>query len=354
MSNSTNNSASMSIDKPNQFPWKLYDTLDTAEKRNEEHVISWIRDGKAFKVHHRELFIEEYMKKMFNQTKFKSFQRQLNLWGFERIQNGPDKGSYFHPLFVKGKRECCQRLSRVRLKGTIDKVVQHGVQDKFEPYYSPHSVATTTAESISTTEAATLSLSVSAVPSTTAQGNPKADSPAPLLGAFVDVSQPTSTNTIEPNFQRSSPQSHFSEFLQYHTSERRREMIRNAAIGLSPITVVGSPVFAIAVDTSRRNNDRDDYHQQHQEQNMHQQTHQQPDHLQTLQLQPNADLSMAGRQQQQQQQQQRERQTDLDLTTQTESRGLEALLSVAAIRRREEESALLLSLSDKEGASRTI
>ncbi|KAG7363195.1 HSF-type DNA-binding protein [Nitzschia inconspicua] len=107
----------MVIDKPNQFPWKLYDMLDTAERKGEEHIISWIRDGTAFKVHNREVFIEEYMKKQFNQTKFKSFQRQLNLWGFERVQTGPDKGSYYHPLFIKGQRECCQRLTRVRLKG---------------------------------------------------------------------------------------------------------------------------------------------------------------------------------------------------------------------------------------------
>jgi hypothetical protein len=76
--NNNNNSSNnkMVIDKPNQFPWKLYDMLDTAEKRNEEQVISWIRHGTAFKVHDRDVFIERYMKKMFNQTKFKSFQRQ--------------------------------------------------------------------------------------------------------------------------------------------------------------------------------------------------------------------------------------------------------------------------------------
>ena len=74
-SNSNNNSK-MVIDKPNQFPWKLYDMLDAAENRNEDHVISWIRNGTAFKVHDRDVFIERYMKKMFNQTKFKSFQRQ--------------------------------------------------------------------------------------------------------------------------------------------------------------------------------------------------------------------------------------------------------------------------------------
>ena len=109
--------AAASGERPNQFPWKLYDMLDTAEARNEEHVISWIRDGTAFKVHNRPVFMDEYMKKMFNQTKYKSFQRQLNLWGFERFQHGPDKGAYYHPLFVKGNRDCCSLLTRVRLKG---------------------------------------------------------------------------------------------------------------------------------------------------------------------------------------------------------------------------------------------
>jgi HSF-type DNA-binding len=74
--NNADNQIKMVIDKPNQFPWKLYDMLDSAERRGEEHIISWIRDGTAFKVHNRDVFIEEYMKKQFNQTKFKSFQRQ--------------------------------------------------------------------------------------------------------------------------------------------------------------------------------------------------------------------------------------------------------------------------------------
>lgn len=73
------NKIKMVIDKPNQFPRKLYDMLETAQRRGEEHIISWIRDGTAFRVHNRDVFIEEYMKKMFNQTKFKSFQRQCKL-----------------------------------------------------------------------------------------------------------------------------------------------------------------------------------------------------------------------------------------------------------------------------------
>jgi hypothetical protein len=88
--NNNNNNNKMVIDKPNQFPWKLYDMLDTAEKRNEEHVISWIRNGTAFKVHDRDVFIERYMKKMFNQTKFKSFQRQCKYEGCSPPREGKD------------------------------------------------------------------------------------------------------------------------------------------------------------------------------------------------------------------------------------------------------------------------
>ena len=53
-----------------QFPWKLYNLLHTAKQQNEKHIISWTRDGTAFKLHNCKLFIEECMKKMSNQTKF--------------------------------------------------------------------------------------------------------------------------------------------------------------------------------------------------------------------------------------------------------------------------------------------
>eukprot|EP00536_Pseudo-nitzschia_multiseries_P001249 jgi/Psemu1/300655/fgenesh1_kg.15_\ len=125
-------------------------------------------------------------------------------------------------------------------------------------------------------------------------------------------------------------------------------------MGLSPMTIVGSPVFATAVDTSRRN-DSGDNHKQHQAENMQQQQQQQRDRLQTPELQPNAELSMP------EQQQQTQRHVQLDRRTQIEPReqhtprrrtssGLEALLSVSAQRRREEEMALLLGLSEQGGS----
>ena len=373
MSNAISKSPSMAIDKPNQFPWKLYDMLHTAEKRNEEHIISWISGGIAFKVHNRDLFIEEYMKKMFNQTKFKSFQRQLNLWGFERVQNGPDKGSYVHPLFVKGRRDCCQRLTRVRLKRAADKAVaQHGVVDNSEHHYSPNSVASTTTESISTREAAVAAFPVAVAASSVVRaGNIATASPTSLLEAFVDVSRSSSsTTTIEASPQgASSQQQQFADLIHYHTSQRRREMIRNAAIGLRPdlsMTVLGAPLFATAATTSHHSAGDEDLQQgrlsdqQQQQQQEQSPQHQQQQHMQlpTQQLQhqqqehQNVDMPIHHEQQQQSQSQtQFERQSKIEPREQQSRRistcsGLEALLSVSAQRRREEELALLLGLSD--------
>jgi hypothetical protein len=54
----------------------------------------------------------------FRQTKYKSFQRQLNLWGFGRVRQGPDKGGYAHPSFVRGDRNKCDMITHTSIKGT--------------------------------------------------------------------------------------------------------------------------------------------------------------------------------------------------------------------------------------------
>jgi HSF-type DNA-binding len=41
----------------------------------------------------------------FQHSKFTSFQRQLNLYGFCRIRSGQDKGGYYHANFVMGRSE---------------------------------------------------------------------------------------------------------------------------------------------------------------------------------------------------------------------------------------------------------
>lgn len=98
------------------FPWKLHEMLQNSNKDNKEGVVSWLPDGKAFKVHNVPDFVKAILPLYFKQTKYKSFQRQLNLWGFERLTNGPMKGAYFHPNFLRDHPEWCKHLTRQRAK----------------------------------------------------------------------------------------------------------------------------------------------------------------------------------------------------------------------------------------------
>jgi HSF-type DNA-binding len=96
------------------FPWKLHEMLVATERAGQDSIVSWVPDGKAFKVHNSAEFVKTVMPCHFKQTKYKSFQRQLNLWGFKRITRSGDasKGAYSHPFFLKGQKSLCKQLCR--------------------------------------------------------------------------------------------------------------------------------------------------------------------------------------------------------------------------------------------------
>ena len=137
------------------FPFRLHELLDDAQRHGLESVISWLPSDRAFKVHERTLFSSGMAKRYFNQTKYKSFQRQLvrslsqtkpagfqagltrfslcsstsfpnaicysraliqNFWGFERIKSGVEKGGYHHPHFVRGCPDMCHQMVRQKVK----------------------------------------------------------------------------------------------------------------------------------------------------------------------------------------------------------------------------------------------
>lgn len=58
------------------FPWKLHDVLEDAERKGFTHIVSWTMGGRAFKVHNQKDFEQKIMTEYFNQTQYKSFQRQ--------------------------------------------------------------------------------------------------------------------------------------------------------------------------------------------------------------------------------------------------------------------------------------
>ena len=90
--------------------------LEDAEKDCYEGIVSWLPHGKAFRVHKQEEFVHCVMPRYFMQTKYKSFQRQLHIYGFHRALKGIDKGAYCHEKFVRTDRTSCLRMVRQRRK----------------------------------------------------------------------------------------------------------------------------------------------------------------------------------------------------------------------------------------------
>ena len=58
------------------FPYRLYEMLDQCEKRGLNHIVSWLPDGRAFKVHRVNEFVDTILPVYFRQSKYKSYQRQ--------------------------------------------------------------------------------------------------------------------------------------------------------------------------------------------------------------------------------------------------------------------------------------
>ena len=85
------------------FPWKLHKMLNEAEEAGFSDVVSWVLDGRAFRVHKPYPFVEKILPRYFKMTKYKSFTRQLHNYGFTWIKKGPEKGgcTYFrrHQFF---------------------------------------------------------------------------------------------------------------------------------------------------------------------------------------------------------------------------------------------------------------
>ncbi|CAJ1935416.1 unnamed protein product [Cylindrotheca closterium] len=94
-----------------QFPGKLHDMLCYVEKQGLHSIISWNFDGRSFMIHDPEKLMT-ILPIFFEQTKYRSFRRQLNMWHFERILDGPNRDSFHHPFFLRGNKELCAYMSR--------------------------------------------------------------------------------------------------------------------------------------------------------------------------------------------------------------------------------------------------
>lgn len=105
------------------FPQKLFDLLEKSSVDDQSSkVVSWSPDGTRFVVHDHARFAAEFLPTHFGHTKLRSFDRQLNYWGFEvvsprEINNKTFGGkSWKHPFFQKEGRDLLKQVTRKMTK----------------------------------------------------------------------------------------------------------------------------------------------------------------------------------------------------------------------------------------------
>ena len=99
------------------FPKKLYQMLmDMEAQPGGTAIASFLPHGRSFVIRDPKEFTAKVMPRYFRMSRFSSFQRQLNLYEFHRVTDGPFKGSYCHELFIRGHPELCASIKRNKNK----------------------------------------------------------------------------------------------------------------------------------------------------------------------------------------------------------------------------------------------
>ena len=122
----------VSIATKGSFPMKLYHMLEHLEAAGFASIISFQPHGRALRIHLHQRFLNDILPRYFPDiNNIASFLRQLNIYGFRRmINNGPDRDSYYHAMFLRGRPDLCSLIERP-LKS------QHSKRKKYDPMTEP-------------------------------------------------------------------------------------------------------------------------------------------------------------------------------------------------------------------------
>jgi len=94
----------------------VHKILEDAAREGHEAIVGWEEDGSSFHINEPHLFNDTILPRYSNKkTKFRSFQRQLNIYGFKMTKKS---GVYRHQLFRRGHM---QSIRRIRPRATPSK-----------------------------------------------------------------------------------------------------------------------------------------------------------------------------------------------------------------------------------------
>lgn len=98
--------------KEMSFSQKLHLILSTKEYM---FCIGWMPHGRAFRVHIPKRFEAKVSPKYFGHSRYSSFLRQLNNFGFKHITQGPDRNCYYHECFLRGLPLLCKYMPKPKI-----------------------------------------------------------------------------------------------------------------------------------------------------------------------------------------------------------------------------------------------
>eukprot|EP00585_Thalassiosira_rotula_P013290 CAMPEP_0196129894 /NCGR_PEP_ID=MMETSP0910-20130528/453_1 /TAXON_ID=49265 /ORGANISM="Thalassiosira rotula, Strain GSO102" /LENGTH=219 /DNA_ID=CAMNT_0041389093 /DNA_START=92 /DNA_END=751 /DNA_ORIENTATION=+ len=112
------------------FPFKLYTMLEYASDSSYSSAVSWSSDGRSFAIYNTNIFMQHVVPRNFKLTKFRSFTRQLNNWGFTNLY----ENVWRHKYFIRGNTDGLQLLRRVQIKEPSKrKIPENSAQNKDQP-----------------------------------------------------------------------------------------------------------------------------------------------------------------------------------------------------------------------------
>ncbi|KAI4349467.1 hypothetical protein L6164_010053 [Bauhinia variegata] len=118
----------------------LTKTFDVVDDPTTNHIVSWSRAGTSFVVWDPNTFSTNLLPRYFKHNNFSSFVRQLNTYGFRKID--PDKWEFANEGFVRGHRHLLRNIRRRKApsqpghyqeaQGHVVEVGQFGLDEKVD------------------------------------------------------------------------------------------------------------------------------------------------------------------------------------------------------------------------------